>query len=153
MRDHLSWKTTYFWQMVLHFSAIEPVIKDHLSWETTFLCLKGWSFKTGSTVLTAEVWKAKWHTVAACTYFPVWFSMYLIHFTLLLLQPTDHPVFSFATSTFFLLTCSPYTQSMDLRGIRGWTRKSGITWLCLRNWSNWTVWSLLWNAMALNWPD
>ncbi len=39
MRDHLSWKTTYFWQKDLHlnmFNAIEPVTQDHLSWETIF---------------------------------------------------------------------------------------------------------------------
>ncbi len=36
--------------MVLDFNTFEPVTKDHLSWETTFLCPKGWSFKTGSTV-------------------------------------------------------------------------------------------------------
>ncbi len=43
MTDHLSWKTTYFWQKALHFNThkIKPATKkDHLSWETTFLCPK-----------------------------------------------------------------------------------------------------------------
>ncbi len=50
MRDHLSWRTTYSWQKVLHFNAIEPVSEDHLSWETIFLWPMRQSFKTGSTV-------------------------------------------------------------------------------------------------------
>ncbi len=55
MRDHLSWKTTHFWQKDQHFNTTEPVTRDHLSWETTFLWPKGWSFKTGSTVLCQAV--------------------------------------------------------------------------------------------------
>ncbi len=50
MRDHLSWRTTSFWQKVTHFNINEPVTKDHLSWETIFLWPMGRSFKTGSTV-------------------------------------------------------------------------------------------------------
>ena len=49
-RDHLSWRTTCFWQKVLHFSVNEPVTEDHPSWETTFLWTMGQSFKTGCTV-------------------------------------------------------------------------------------------------------
>ena len=52
MRDHLFWRTTSFWQKVLHSSVYEPVTKDHLSWETIFLWSMGWSFKTGSIVPT-----------------------------------------------------------------------------------------------------
>ncbi len=48
--DHLSWKTTIFWQKDLHFNITEPVSRDHLFWQTTFLWPMGWSFKTGSTV-------------------------------------------------------------------------------------------------------
>ncbi len=36
MRDHLSWKTTHFWQKDQHFNTTEPVTGDHRSWETTF---------------------------------------------------------------------------------------------------------------------
>ncbi len=50
LRDHLSWKTTHFWQKNKHFNTTEPVTRDHLSWETTFLWPRGWSFKTTSTV-------------------------------------------------------------------------------------------------------
>ncbi len=51
MRDHLSWRTTSFYQKLLHSSVYELVTKDHLSWETIFLWPMGWSFKTGSTVI------------------------------------------------------------------------------------------------------
>ncbi len=44
MRDHLSWWTTYYWQKVPFFSAIEPVTKDHLSWDTIYLWPMGWRF-------------------------------------------------------------------------------------------------------------
>ncbi len=50
MRSHLSQKTWYSWEKVLHFNATEPVTKDHVSREATFVCPLGWSFKTGSTV-------------------------------------------------------------------------------------------------------
>ena len=50
MRDHLSWKTTHFWQKDQHFNTSEPVTRDHLSWETTFLWPMGWFVKTGSTI-------------------------------------------------------------------------------------------------------
>ncbi len=49
MRDHLSWKTRYSWQKILHFwcnwtcRQRPPVLRDH-----TFLWPMGWSFKTGS---------------------------------------------------------------------------------------------------------
>ncbi len=36
LRDHMSWRTTYSWQKVPHFSTIDPVTKDHRSWETIF---------------------------------------------------------------------------------------------------------------------
>ncbi len=50
MRDHLSWRTTSFWQKALHFSVNEPVTKDHRSSETIFYDHILWSFKKGSTV-------------------------------------------------------------------------------------------------------
>ncbi len=51
MRDHLSWRTTSFWQKVLHFNVNEPFTNEHLSWETIFLWPMGRYVKTGSTVL------------------------------------------------------------------------------------------------------
>ncbi len=51
--------TKYSWQKVLHFNVIKPVTKDHLACETTFLWPKGWSFKTGSTVIISGIYLYK----------------------------------------------------------------------------------------------
>ncbi len=51
-RNHLSWKTIYCLQKVLHFNyVIKPVTKDRLSWKTIFVWPMRWSFKAGCTAL------------------------------------------------------------------------------------------------------
>ncbi len=73
MRDHLSWRTTHFWQKDQHFNTTAPVTRDHLSWETTFWWLKGRSFKTGSTVMRLVSQKqTRIQAVFSIAKLPVW---------------------------------------------------------------------------------
>ncbi len=50
LRDHLSWKTTIFWQIDIQFNITEPVSRNHLSWDTICLKWKEWSFMIVFTV-------------------------------------------------------------------------------------------------------
>ena len=91
--EHLSWRTTSFWQKVLYFSVYEPVIKDPLSWETIFLWPLGWSFNTGSTVLHLPIlWAAGLHVIWADIPQPC--QLGIAHFDLL---PVDRHVFANAS--------------------------------------------------------
>ncbi len=71
MGDHLSWKTRYVWQKLLHVNLTEPVTTDHLFWEAIFYVQWGGHIHTYTLLVSQYViWIPTTHPASIYMWLP-----------------------------------------------------------------------------------